>query len=191
MGFRFRKSVRLMPGLRLNFSKSGLSASLGGRGGTVSIGKRGARATAGIPGTGLSYSQPLFTSPKGPSQVSALPAQTTPSGKPAVSVGLIAGLTAILGLGFCSMGGDEPTAPAQSSAILNTPPTETARMTVTAPNLNCRANPGVSGALLAQIAKGAVVIVEARELSGWRWIVMSGEHSCWAAARYLSPAQPD
>lgn len=191
MGFRFRKSVRLMPGVRLNLSKGGISTSLGGRGGSINIGKRGVRATAGIPGSGLSYSQQLFTAPKGPSQSAVPPAQTTPSGKPAVSVGLVAGLMAILGLGFCSVGGDEPAAPAQPSATLNTPPAKTARMTVTAPNLNCRANPDVSGALVAQFAKGAVVTVQALEMSGWRWIVMSGEHGCWAAAKYLAPAQGD
>jgi hypothetical protein len=64
MGFRFRKSVRLLPGVRDNLSKSGISTSPGGRGGTVTIGKRGVRATAGLPGTGLSYSQQLFTCPK-------------------------------------------------------------------------------------------------------------------------------
>lgn len=60
MGFRFRKSVKIMPGVRLNFSKSGVSTSVGGRGATVNFSKRGTRTTIGIPGTGLSYSS--FTS---------------------------------------------------------------------------------------------------------------------------------
>lgn len=191
MGFRFRKSVRLMPGVRLNLSNGGISTSLGGRGGSINIGKRGVRATAGIPGSGLSYSQQLFTTPKGPSQSAVPTAQATASGKPAVSVGLVAGLMAILGLGFCSTLGDEPATPAQPPAILGTAPAGTTRMTVTAPNLNCRANPDVSGALVAQFAKGAMVTVEALEMSGWRWIVMSGEHGCWAASKYLAPAQGD
>ena len=53
---RFQKSVKVMPGVRLNLSKSGVSTSIGGRGATVNVGKRGVRSTVGIPGTGLSWS---------------------------------------------------------------------------------------------------------------------------------------
>ncbi|TNE62533.1 MAG: DUF4236 domain-containing protein [Sphingomonadales bacterium] len=56
MGFRYRKSVKLLPGVRLNLSKSGISTSFGGRGATVNVSKRGVRTTLSIPGTGLSYS---------------------------------------------------------------------------------------------------------------------------------------
>jgi hypothetical protein len=57
VGFRFRKSIRIAPGLRLNLSGSGASVSLGPRGLTYNMGKMGTRLTAGIPGTGLSWSQ--------------------------------------------------------------------------------------------------------------------------------------
>jgi hypothetical protein len=57
MGFRFHRSVRLLPGVRLNVSKSGLSASFGRRGAWFTVGPRGTRATVGIPGTGLSYTE--------------------------------------------------------------------------------------------------------------------------------------
>jgi len=56
MGFRFRRSVKIIPGVRLNFSKSGTSLSLGGRGFTTNISKRGTKTTVGLPGTGISYS---------------------------------------------------------------------------------------------------------------------------------------
>lgn len=56
MGIRFRKSVKICKGVRVNFSKSGASLSLGGRGHRVTMGKRGTRVSMGIPGTGLSYS---------------------------------------------------------------------------------------------------------------------------------------
>ena len=67
MGFRFRKSIKLLPGIRLNLSKSGVSASIGKPGATVNISERGTRGTVGIPGTGMSYSEPLsrpHTTPK-------------------------------------------------------------------------------------------------------------------------------
>lgn len=56
MGFRLRKSVRLLPGVRLNVGSKGLSVSLGGRGATVNINNQGTRTTLGLPGTGVSYS---------------------------------------------------------------------------------------------------------------------------------------
>jgi hypothetical protein len=67
MGFRFRRSVKLLPGIRLNFSTRGISTSIGGRGATMNISRRGVRSTFGIPGTGLSYTTPLrrFSNPAG------------------------------------------------------------------------------------------------------------------------------
>ena len=56
MGFRFRKSIKIIPGIRINLSKSGPSLSVGGRGLTTNLSARGTRTTVGIPGTGLSYS---------------------------------------------------------------------------------------------------------------------------------------
>ena len=53
MGLRLRKSARLAPGLRLNFSMSGVSLTAGPRGGSVGIGRRGTYLNTGIPGTGL------------------------------------------------------------------------------------------------------------------------------------------
>jgi hypothetical protein len=51
--------MKLMPGVRLNFSKSGVSVSVGPRGAKVTAGPRGTRATVGIPGTGMSYTEKL------------------------------------------------------------------------------------------------------------------------------------
>lgn len=56
MGLRFRKSISILPGLRLNVSKRGASVSVGGKGLTVNVGKHGVRTTAGLPGSGVSYS---------------------------------------------------------------------------------------------------------------------------------------
>src|ERR1700681_374192 len=57
MGFRFRRSFKVLPGFRLNLSKSGVSTSVGRRGLWFTIGPRGTRTTVGIPGTGLSYTE--------------------------------------------------------------------------------------------------------------------------------------
>jgi hypothetical protein len=55
MAFRFRRSFRVLPGIRLNLSKSGVSASFGIRGAHVTVGPRGTTTSVGLPGTGLSY----------------------------------------------------------------------------------------------------------------------------------------
>lgn len=55
MGFRFRKSFKLLPGVRVNLSKSGVSTSFGGKGLTTTIGHGKQRTTVGLPGSGLSY----------------------------------------------------------------------------------------------------------------------------------------
>jgi hypothetical protein len=56
-GLRFQKRLNLAPGVRINLSKSGASASLGPRGADVNVGANGVTTNAGIPGTGLSYRQ--------------------------------------------------------------------------------------------------------------------------------------
>lgn len=55
--FRFYRRVKIAPGITLNFSKSGISASLGPRGAKVTFGRHGMRQTIGIPGTGLHYTE--------------------------------------------------------------------------------------------------------------------------------------
>lgn len=60
MGLRFQKRIKIFPGVYINLSKSGVSASVGGHGATVNVGHTGKRmVTLGIPGTGLSYRVPL------------------------------------------------------------------------------------------------------------------------------------
>src|ERR1700742_2516168 len=59
MGFRFQKRISVLPGVRVNLSKGGVSTSLGPRGADVNIGRDGITTNAGIPGTGLSYRSKL------------------------------------------------------------------------------------------------------------------------------------
>lgn len=60
MGFRFHKSFKVAPGVRINISKKSAGLSFGKKGARVSLNTKGQkRATVGIPGTGLSYSTSL------------------------------------------------------------------------------------------------------------------------------------
>ena len=56
---RFTRRLTLIPGLRVNISKSGASLSIGHRGAWYTIGPRGQRATLGIPGTGIYWTEQI------------------------------------------------------------------------------------------------------------------------------------
>lgn len=50
---RYRKRIKIAPGLNINLSKRGVSATLGPRGVNVNVGRSGAYLNTGLPGTGL------------------------------------------------------------------------------------------------------------------------------------------
>lgn len=56
-GFRFRQRIKLLPGVWLNLSKSGVSTSVGTKGLTVNLKGDKTRTTVSAPGTGLSYTR--------------------------------------------------------------------------------------------------------------------------------------
>ena len=58
MGLRFRKSITICKGVRVNLGKAGASLSVGTKGCRYSIHSSGRRtASVGIPGTGIYYTQ--------------------------------------------------------------------------------------------------------------------------------------
>lgn len=58
MGFRFRKSVKIAPGIKLNFNKKSIGVTAGTRGAHYSVNSKGTRTTSvGIPGSGISYTK--------------------------------------------------------------------------------------------------------------------------------------
>ena len=59
MGFSFRKRLKIMKGLYLNFSKNGVSTSVGAPGATLNFSKNGTKISTSIPGTGIRYSKKL------------------------------------------------------------------------------------------------------------------------------------
>jgi hypothetical protein len=67
MAWTYRRRIKIIPGVHLNFSKSGISTSIGVRGASITLGKNGTYLNTGIPGTGLSNRQRLFNSDSSPS----------------------------------------------------------------------------------------------------------------------------
>lgn len=84
MGWRYRRSYKILPGLRMNVGSRGVTSfSFGGRGVTVNMSKRGTKSTYSLPGTGLSYQtrttgyhapKPVLVAPSAPA-VACTPAQ--------------------------------------------------------------------------------------------------------------------
>lgn len=63
VGFRFRRRINLFPGLTLNLSGSGVSATVGVPGANFNVSHRGVYGTAGIPGSGFHYRTPVAKFP--------------------------------------------------------------------------------------------------------------------------------
>jgi hypothetical protein len=81
--FRFRRSIKILPGVRWNIGKNSTSVSIGGRGLTYTVGTKGSRTTVGIPGTGVSYTQvhtskPVSTTPPPPPSPPNSPSSQNP-----------------------------------------------------------------------------------------------------------------
>ena len=191
MGFRFRRSVRLLPGIRLNFSTRGVSTSVGGRGFTLNFGKRGIRSTVGIPGTGISYSEMLTRN--GSSDNSPQPAATGSSfgcGTVVFVVLAVMVVTVIAGRPGSDNGPSTAALPQSAAPAALEEPTAV----VTAKTLKCRATPTTKGRVVLRLPQGSVV----RELEHQHdWVRVSEQaadgkqgqpRSCWVAQRFLRPA---
>ena len=173
MGFRWRKSVRLLPGVRLNFSRSGVSTSIGPRGATLNFGGRGPRATFGLPGTGLSYSTRLGEG------------GATQKGGPrwgCLVVVIGAALLAMIGKS-CSV------APESAAPAIVVPPVVPLETTyVHASSLNCRKGASSEQPVTEQLVRGAALEIRARS-EGWA-LVARPKSDCWVSDQYLTPSPP-
>lgn len=188
MGFRFRQSVRLLPGIRLNFSTRGVSTSVGGRGFTLNFGKRGIRTTVGIPGTGISYSEMLTRSGSDGNFGGAAPVTGSSFGWKTWVFIVVAVVFLVRMLGDSEAG--RTTTP---DAIATAVPAALALPTavVTAKALNCRAEPTKEAPVVRQLSRHTVVN-KLEERQGWARVEpvdASGTtlqpSSCWVAQRFL------
>ena len=64
MAWSYRRRIKIIPGVHLNLSKSGISASIGVKGASVTVGKNGTYLNAGIPGLGIYSRQKLSANNK-------------------------------------------------------------------------------------------------------------------------------
>ncbi|KAA0016816.1 DUF4236 domain-containing protein [Salinicola corii] len=60
MGLRFRRVLRLAPGLRIRLDGQGPTLLIGPRGANLNVSRRGIHSHAGIPGSGVCHRQALW-----------------------------------------------------------------------------------------------------------------------------------
>ncbi|MGP1413412.1 DUF4236 domain-containing protein [Pyramidobacter piscolens] len=58
MGLRFKKSIKILPGVSINISKTGVSATIGPKGKSINVGTNGIFGNLGL-GKGVSYRKKL------------------------------------------------------------------------------------------------------------------------------------
>ena len=180
MGFRFRRSIRVLPGVRLNISKSGVSASLGGRGATVNVGKRGTKATVGLPGTGLSYSTPIRRNVGGGAGGNA--SSATPGNG---CVGAAVGLGLLFAIATCALHGSGPGSNATDPIATSTAPVAVSEPAYIATrSARCRADANATAPVQASFARGAAVAIIDHS-STWSKIGRA-EGACWVSSALLS-----
>jgi len=178
-GLRFQKRISILPGVRINLSKSGASASVGPRGADVNIGSHGVTTNAGIPGTGISYRQKVG------------------GGK-----GWLGVLAVVAGLGVWAFQHwskvEKVIAPALPAHVVSAPqntsvttPVNTAMGTVRYVHRAgsvLRSEPKTSADTLKKESKGAQVIVLS-EQDGWAR-VRDDEQTGWMRSSVLGPEPP-
>lgn len=104
MGFRFRKSFKIAPGVRVNLGKKSVGISAGVKGARVSVNSSGRiTKSVGIPGTGISYVKTSKIGGAGsgsgkepPSSQTPLPTPQPQPNKPGVAYALLKVLGIIL-----------------------------------------------------------------------------------------------
>lgn len=111
MGLRFRKSIKIAPGVKVNLNKNSVSATVGTKGAHYTVNSKGKKtASVGIPGTGVSYTTSSGGSTKKTRKSSSSNANTTSpmkkKGKGCLTVFIV---LLIIGAIGSLLGDDSPT----------------------------------------------------------------------------------
>ncbi|MER9050229.1 DUF4236 domain-containing protein [Mesorhizobium sp. M0923] len=214
MAFRFRKSIKIAPGVRINLSAKSASVRVGpkGVGYTVSTtGKK--RLSATIPGTGLSYSKGVSSKrqsvPSAPSQLGT--SQTKSSSKGPIALLL---LSVGAGLVWCSAPSNEtkitnersPTNGSVQSDLKSTtgdadartsqatgayagPASSVQKTFYSTANVRLRTSPSADSPIALTVPVGSAVLSSKRE-GPWHY-VSYGNYSGWILGDYLAEPRPE
>jgi hypothetical protein len=160
MRFGFRKSIKILPGVRVNVGRSGFSTTIGGRGASVNIGKRGTFLNAGVPGTGLS-SRARMDGGSG--------SMGSSGGAGNGCVGCLGGLFVLVIMGTCIGSDPSPSPSPQPLSIYETsaPPAPSTDQLYIHEPLNVRREPNKRGETLRTLPRGTSVRLGPKDENGW------------------------
>lgn len=157
MGLRFRRTWSVIPGVRLNLGLRGGSVSFGPRGLHYTVGSSGSRITAGLPGTGLFWTQklksPFGTASPGQANQTQSHLPPAPGGAPAFGGRLAQGVLPPAGIA--------PTFGKVPKASLPPPSTITAGLSSAPTHRHVLVPIWLVWALLAMTAIGALCLAAA------------------------------
>ncbi len=200
MAWRFRRSIKIAPGIRINLNKKSTSVRIGPRGLGYTISSTGKRtASVGIPGTGLSYSETV-TKKRKPSE--PIPIQNFADIDPvqefvehkssntafqvaAWMIGIAMTIVVVTTI-FSSQRETVPVASVVNKPSESQPLAAQAAEVklITKVNLRLRAEPTISAKAILTIPAGTQLIPTDR-VSGWSKVVFNGKLG-WVSDTFLS-----
>jgi endonuclease YncB( thermonuclease family) len=209
MAFRFRKSVRIAPGIRINLAGKSASVRVGPKGLGYTVSTTGTkRLTASIPGTGIAYSKAYPSKrrlvPSAPPPLGA--SQTKPSSRSSTALLLLAiGAGVVLfsapwqeantsiersateGLPKTNLApatGDPALRNSQSADSDAEPAARNPRTLFSTANVRLRTSPSADSPIVLTVPSGSAVLSSDRE---GRWHYVSyRNHSGWILGDYLA-----
>jgi hypothetical protein len=192
VGWRFRRTVKILPGVRLNLSRSGISTTLGPNGASINLGKRGTRTTVGIPGTGISHSSLMSPTSESGEEQNFSPANAKKSG---------CGTWAIVAISLFALvkcvGGADPTTTAPVATTEAIPPqglltsqpetratSDPSSDYITGEKVEGRSNPSSTSKVTRVFQNGDAVRVVKRKRN-WIKVIQNGV-TFWVLAKHIS-----
>ena len=116
MGFRFRKSFKIAPGIRVNLNAKSTSIRIGPKGLGYTISSNGTkRVSASIPGTGISYSEVTSSKRTSPPVQPQSRLDSTPKKSGRVGIAVVAVIGLIVAVNMMSSSGTSRSTPPPAS----------------------------------------------------------------------------
>lgn len=199
MALRFRRSIKIAPGIRINLNKKSTSVRIGPRGLGYTISSTGKRTiSAGIPGTGISFSETTSRKKKKVSEsslsqnlASVAQAQEFVETKPSSSsyrvAGWIIGIVitiVVIAMAF-STPGEKTNLSAAATPQLSDPLDAEAKEIKlrTTANLRLRDGPSTDAKVLLTVPANTLLLPTVNE-NGWSKVSFEGNNG-WVSNDYL------
>lgn len=172
MAWRFRKSVKILPGVRLNVTNRGVSTTLGGAPFSLNVGRGGMRRTISVPGTGLYNTESVSGE-----------SLARPSGRTA----WVAGLGVLVLLGMCSAASESPSAPAGPAAVVSNDSAQT--IVFAQRTANCRAAATTKSDIFTKLSPGERLSIQA-PAGDFHQVRTKSGLTCFVAGFLVAAAPP-